>query len=92
MKKNIVIKIGLIVGLLILNSLIYSCVTTQTPVSQLGIYNSSHGFSVQLPSGNTWEIKKQGNATLSYKKLTPPGFHSFFAIVEEFVLEHKFRN
>ena len=91
MSKNIIMQIGSIVGLLFLNTLIYSCATTQIPVSPSGIFHSNHGFSIQLPSGNSWE-KKLGNDLLSFKKLPKHGFRSFHAGASEFVLAQEFQS
>lgn len=92
MSKNIIMQMGSIVGLLILNTLIYSCATTHIPVSPSGIYHSNHGFSIQLPSGNSWEFKKLGNDLLSFKKMPKHGFRSFHAGASEFVLAQEFRS
>lgn len=67
MKKSIVLEICLIVGLLILNSLIYSCVTTQTPASQ---YLSNYVFKnvkVHFPS-NGWQFINKTETRVGFIK------------------------
>jgi hypothetical protein len=92
MNNNIASQTGSIIGLLILNTLIYSCATTQIPVSSSGVFRSNHGFSFKLPSGNAWEEKKQGNPLFSFYKLPRNESHSFYAQAAEFVLEQEFKS
>ena len=91
MKKKKASKIYAVLGLLIPNILLFSCVTTQTQISQTGILHTSHGFSVQFPQGETWDIKKIDNAIIAFKK-PQVGFRSFFLGAEEFTPDQRFRS
>lgn len=91
MKKKKVLQTGLFLGLLIFIFLISSCVTTRSPISQSGIFHSSHGFSIQFPVSDTWDIKKMDKAVIAFKK-PQVGFRSFFLGAEESTLNQKFRN
>ncbi len=91
MKKTKISQTGLIIVLLTLNTLIFSCAAARSPISQSGIFHSTQGFSIQFPVENTWDIKKMDKAIIAFKK-PQIGFRSFFLGAEEFTPDQKFRS
>ena len=91
MKKEKVLQIFMVSGLVILSIIITSCATTQGPISKSGVFHSDQGFSVQFPGGKTWDIKKMGKAIIAFKK-PQIGYRSFFLAAEEFTLNQEFRS
>ena len=54
------------------------------------VFHTTHGFSIELPSGDTWIIKEKDNMVFSYKKVPQKGFHTFYAAAAEITVDQKF--
>lgn len=65
MSKNIIMQIGSIVGLLILNSLIYSCVTTQKVAIVDGAFTHPV-YKWSLSHLNGWKIKESSQYSVDF--------------------------